>query len=138
MKSEKKNNCLLDKKMTLIYSLYLAIGSIAFFIFINGVYTTIQAKIWYYSSRYMVNSITLTIVPFFSSILLFLTCIWIIKKKKNAKITGIVGCLLLIVYPLYVYFVDIAIPYNFNYIVIMFVPSIFLLLISLIYWRKIN
>ena len=138
MKSEKKNNCLLDKKMTLIYSLYLAIGSIAFFIFINGVYTTIQAKIWYYSSRYMVNSITLTIVPFFSSVLLFLTCIWIIKKKKNAKITGIVGCLLLIVYPLYVYFVDIAIPYNFNYIVIMFVPSIFLLMISFIYWRKIN
>ena len=138
MKSEKKNNCLLDKKMTLIYSLYLAIGSIAFFIFINGVYTTIQAKIWYYSSRYMVNSITLTIASFFSSVLLFLTCIWILKKKKNAKITGIVGCLLLIVYPLYVYFVDIAIPYNFNYIVIMFVPSIFLLMISLIYWRKIN
>lgn len=138
MKSEKKNNFLLDKKMTLIYSLYLAIGSIAFFIFINGVYTTIQAKIWYYSSRYMVNSITLTIASFFSSVLLFLTCIWILKKKKNAKITGIAGCLLLIIYPLYVYLVDIVIPYNFNYIVIMFVPSIFLLLISLIYWRKIN
>ncbi len=138
MKSEKKNNCLLDKKMTLIYSLYLAIGSIAFFIFINGVYTTIQAKIWYYSSRYMVNSITLTIASFFSSVLLFLTCIWILKREKNAKITGIAGCLLLIIYPLYVYLVDIVIPYNFNYIVIMFVPSIFLLLISLIYWRKIN
>jgi len=138
MKSEKKNNCLLDEKMTLVYSLYLAIGSIAFFIFINGVYTTIQAKIWYYSSRYMVNSITLTIASFFSSGLLFLTCIWILKKKKNAKIAGIAGCLLLIVYPLYVYLVDIMIPYNFNYIVIMFVPSIFLLMISLIYWRKIN
>jgi len=131
-----KNNCLIDKKMTLIYSLYLAIGSIAFFIFINGVYTTIQAKIWYYSSRYMVNSIILTIIPFFSSVLLFLTCLWIIKKKKNAKKIGIVGCLFLIVYPLYVYIVDIAVPYNINYIFIMFVPAIVLLLFSLFYWRK--
>jgi len=136
MKLDKNYHCLLDKKMTLIYSLYLAIGSIAFFIFINGVYTTIQAKIWYYSSRYMVNSITLTTVPFFASVLLFLTCIWIVKNKKNAKILGIMGCLLLIVYPLYVYIIDIAVPYNFNYIVIMFIPAIVLFLISLIYWKK--
>jgi hypothetical protein len=135
--SEKNNHFLLDKKITLIYSLYLSIGSIAFFIFINGVYTTIQAKIWAYSYRYMVNSITLTVIPFFASILLFITCFWIVKKKKNAKIFGIIGCLLLTVYPLYVYVADLTVPYNFNYIVIMFIPVVVLFLISIFYWRKI-
>jgi hypothetical protein len=136
VKSEENNHFLLDKKMTLIYSLYLAIGSIAFFIFINGVYTTIQAKIWAYSSRYMVNSITLTVISFIASILLVITCFWIVKNKKNAKFYGIIGCLLLIIYPLYIYIVGIAVPYNFNYIAIMFIPAVVLFLITLYYWRK--
>ena len=128
--------CLLDKKMTLIYSFYLAIAGVAFFIFINGLYTTFQAKIWQYSERYMTNSVTLTIVPLFAGLLLLLTCFWILKNKKNAKITGIIGCLFLIIYPIYVTILDIEMPYSFNYILIMLVPAIVLLMVTLFFWKK--
>ena len=124
--------------MTLMYSLYLAIGSIAFFIFINGVYTTLQARICQYSDRFMVNSITLTCVSFFASILLFFTCFWILKKKKIAKISGLSGLFLLIIYPIYIIIIDLKVPYSFNYIFIMCIPAIILLIISIIYWRKIK
>jgi hypothetical protein len=136
MKSEKNYQYKFDKKMILIYSLYLAIGSIAFFIFINGIYTTIQANIWHYSLRYITNSIVFTVVTFISCILLFATCILILKTKKYAKIFGLIGCLLLIFYPLYIYLVDIITPYNFNYIFILFFPALISVIISLFYWRK--
>ena len=127
-----------EKKQLLQYSLFLSIGSICFFIFLNGVYTTIQAMIWYYSARYLVSSVTLTLVYFFSSILFFISCYLIIKKREKVIIPGILGCLLILIYPMYILLVEITVPYNFNYSMILIIPAMVILCLGIFFRKKIT
>jgi len=135
-KCKKEIPVIVDKNMLILYSLYLAFGSVAFFIFINSIYTTGQAIIWRYSWKYILNSGIIAFASLFSGVLFFLTCYWMLRLKKIAKISGIFSCLVFIFYPLVVVIFGTTVPYSFTYILILCFPVAVLLILSLWFWKK--
>ena len=127
-----------DKKLALLYSFYLSIGSVALFIFIISGFNTIEAVLWKYTTKYIINSSALTLVALISGILLLFSGYLMLKEKKNAKVTGIIGCLILIIYPLFVLILETKVPYSFNYILLLIIPAIIIIVLSIIIGRKIK
>ena len=124
-----------DKNILLLYSLYLALGSIALFVCLNNLYTTSQAIIWKYSVKYIVNSLTLVLASFVSGLFFLIACFWMIQSKKIAKMIGLFGCIFLIVYPLYVLYINMMMPYSFTYLMILCIPAVVVAFLSIL-WRK--
>ena len=58
---------LIDKKTTLVYSLYLAIGSVSLFIALNILNTAYQGFIWSYTTKYVLNSLAIALVLLIAS-----------------------------------------------------------------------
>ena len=125
-----------DKKLAVLYSFYLSIGSVAIFIFILSGFNTIESVLWQYTTKYIINSAVLTLVALMSGILILFTCYLMLKEKKIAKVTGIIGCLILILYPPIILILEIKVPYSFNYIILLIVPAIIILVFSIIIGKK--
>jgi hypothetical protein len=117
-----------DKKTLLLYSLYLAISSVSFFIAINQLYTTYQGYIWSYTTKYVLNSLAVSLVLLIASGLLFMGCYQMVKGNRFPRILGAIGCLLIIVYPGYVFFIDSYVPYAFYYTLLLWIPALIVLL----------
>ncbi len=135
-KCKKELPFIVDKKLALLYSFYLSIGSVALFIFIISGFNTIEAVLWQYTTKYIVNSAVLTLAALISGILLLFTCYLMLIEKKIAKVTGSIGCLILMIYPLFVLILEIKVPYSFNYILLLIVPAIIILVLSTIIGKK--
>jgi len=148
MKNNIKN---LDKKKITLYSLYLVLGGIAFFI-VSGYF---QAAIYYFHHLYnwdanvtrdifweFMGLLVFFFVLLLAGVLLTITYLGFIYSKKYSRVTGIIGCILFISYSLYniIYVANntysgfestIVIPY-----ISLFILSIILLFLTLIYWKK--
>ena len=127
---------LIQKENTLVYSLYLAIGSISIFIALNVLNTAYQGFIWSYTTKYVLNSLAIALVLLIASALLFMGCYKILKDKKFSYALGAIGCLLLIVYPGYVLLIDSYVPYAFYYMLLLWIPALIVLMIAVIAWKK--
>jgi hypothetical protein len=127
---------LIQKKNTLVYSLYLAIGSITLFIALNILNTAYQGFIWSYTTKYVLNSLAIALVLLIASALLFMGCYQILKGKKISFTLGAIGCLLLIVYPGYVLLIDSYVPYAFYYMLLLWIPALIVLIIAVLVWKK--
>ena len=127
---------LTDKKLALLYSFYLSIGSVTLFIFIISGFNTIESVLWQYTTKYIINSAVLTLAALISEVLLLFSCYLMLKEKKIAKTTGSIGCLILMTYPLFVLILEIKFPYSFNYILLLIVPAIIILVLSIIIGKK--
>ncbi len=127
---------LIQKKNTLVYSLYLAIGSISLFIALNILNTAYQGFIWSYTIKYVLNSLAIALVLLIASALLFMGCYQILKGKKFSFMLGAIGCLLLVVYPGYVLLIDFYVPYAFYYMLLLWMPALIVLIIAVIVWKK--
>jgi hypothetical protein len=127
---------LIQKKNTLVYSLYLAIGSVSLFIALNILNTAYQGFIWSYTTKYVLNSLAIALVLLIASALLFMGCYQILKGKKFSFTLGVIGCLLFIVYPGYVLLIDSYVPYAFYYMLLLWIPALIVLIIAVLVWKK--
>jgi len=138
----KSTNCkpetllLIQKKNTLVYSLYLAISSVSLFIALNILNTAYQGFIWSYTTKYVLNSLAIAFVLLIASALLFMGCYQILKGKKFSFALGAIGCILLIVYPGYVFIIDSYVPYAFYYMLLLWIPALIVLIIAVFFWKK--
>ena len=135
-KSKTEIPFLIDKKTVLVYSLYLAIGSVSLFIALNILNTTYQGFIWSYTTKYVLNSLAIALVLLIASALLFMGCYQILKGKKFSFTLGAIGCLLLIVYPGYVLCIDSYVPSAFYYMLLLWIPALIVLIIAVLVWKK--
>jgi len=138
MTSHQKNNTILlfhgEKKTLLVYSLFIAISSVSLFIAITMLYTAYQGYIWSYTTKYVTNSVAVALVLLIACSLLLMGCYQMIKGKKYPRILGTLGCLLLIIYPVYIVFIDTYVPYATTYILLLWAPALIVLLVALYVW----
>jgi hypothetical protein len=135
-KNKEKTLFLKDKKTLLLYSLYLAIGSVSFFIAMNMLYTAYQGYIWSYTSKYVINSLATALVLLIASGLLFMGCYQIVKGHKSSRILGAIGYILLIFYPAYVLLIDSYVPYAFHYILLLWIPAFVVFIFAVYLWYR--
>lgn len=127
----------LNKKQILIYSLYLSLGSLALFISLTGLYTTLQAILWQYTTKYIVNSAILSIVAFTAGILLIGSSYLLLKNNPMAINAGFLGCSLFLIYPCAVLLFEAMMPYSFTYLIVLTIPALVILIITgLLIWKK--
>jgi hypothetical protein len=112
---------LADKKTGLLYSLYLAVGSVLLFASMIALNTAYEGFIWSYSTRYIVNSFTLAFALFLSGTLLIVACVWLIQARPSARIFGFAGIGFLIAYSLFVLFIDRYIAYTLVYVLMLLI-----------------
>ena len=127
---------LIQKKNTLVYSLYLAIGSVSLFIALNILNTAYQGFIWSYTTKYVLDSLAIALILLIASALLFMGCYQMLKGKKFSFMLGAIGCLLLVVYPGYVLLIDFYVPYAFYYMLLLWMPALIVLIIAVLVWKK--
>jgi hypothetical protein len=123
-----------DKRQGVLYSLYLALGSISLFVFVNAGYVMIQAVLWQYTSTYIINAGVITLVSFLAGCLFLLSCFGVATGKKIVSSTGFLGCLLLIVYPLVAMFTK-NLPSSYEYLLVLLAPAVFILILTVV-WRR--
>jgi hypothetical protein len=63
-------------------------------------------------------------------------CYQIVKGKKFSYNLGVIGCLLLIVYPGYVFFIDFYVPYVFYYMLLLWIPALIVFIVAVLVWKK--
>jgi hypothetical protein len=112
---------LADKKTGLLYSLYLAVGSVSLFASMIALNTAYEGFIWSYSTRYIVNSFTLAFALFLSGVLLIVACVRLLQAKSSARIFGFAGVGFLITYSLFVLFIDRYISYTLVYVLMLLI-----------------
>jgi hypothetical protein len=129
----------IDTKTRIIQSFYLLFGAITGFLFITFIFGAILLSFDYnwnlFTVRFFINSILLLS----TMILLIITYRGFLHLKRYARFTGLTGCILLMIYS--IIWVD---SYNIYYYgwtnliqqIIIFISSIVLLIITLIYWKK--
>jgi hypothetical protein len=133
-KSNEKILFLKEKKTLLLFSLYLAIGSVAVFIALIMLFTAYQGYIWSYTTKYVINSLATALFLLIASSLLLIGCYHLVKGKGFPMALGAIGCILLIVYPIYVLLVDSYVSYEFHYVLLLWVPAFIVLFILAYIW----
>lgn len=126
----------IDKKTILLYSLYLAIGSVSIFASMVALNTAYQGFIWSYSQRYIINSFILAFALFISGILLILACWKILQKRPSARLFGFVGAGFLVGYSLFILLIDRYIAYTLVYVLVLLVLSVLILTGAVVFYKK--
>jgi hypothetical protein len=125
-----------DKQTLLLYSAYLAGGSISLFASLVALNTAYQGFIWSYSQRYIINSITVALALFLSGVLLIIACVRLIQEKKSSRVFGFAGIGFLIAYSLFVLVIDRYIAYTLVYMLILLVLFALLMISMVLFLRK--
>ena len=127
---------LADKKTGLLYSMYLAVGSVSLFASMIALNTAYQGFIWSYSTRYIVNSFTLAFALFLSGALLIVACVRLLQEKSSARIFGFAGIGFLIAYSLFILFIDRYIAYTLVYVLMLLVLFAFIVTCAVFFFHK--
>jgi hypothetical protein len=127
---------LADKKTGLLYSLYLAIGSVSLFASMVALNTAYQGFIWSYSTRYIINSFTLALALFLSGALLIIACFKLLQKRSSARLFGFAGIGFLIAYSLFILFIDRYIAYTLVYVLMLLVLSALIIAGAVLFYKK--
>jgi hypothetical protein len=125
-----------DKKTLFLYSFYLVLASITWYVFVNVLYTLSTAILWKYSRSYLLSVALLAFVLLLAGMLLVFTCWGILSKKKYVKTTGLLSCLILIGYPVMILVQGTYVPYAYHYMILMIAPVVILFLLSIFLWRR--
>ncbi|VVB60198.1 Uncharacterised protein [uncultured archaeon] len=125
-----------DKKIGLLYSLYLAVGSVSLFASMIALNTAYQGFIWSYSTRYIVNSFTLAFALFLSGALLIIACVLLLQARPSARIFAFAGVGFLIAYSLFTLFIDRYIAYTLVYVLMLLILFAFIVTGALFFFYK--
>lgn len=122
------------KTTLLLYSLFLAVGSVSLFITLIQLYTAYQGYIWSYTAKYVINSLATALVLLIASGLFLMGCYQMVKGRRFPNILGAIACVILIIYPSYVFLIDSYVPYAFQYVLILWIPAFVVLFIVMYVW----
>ena len=140
MTSERKSKTeipfLKDKRTLLLYSAYLAVGSMSLFASLVALNTAYQGWIWSYSARYIVNSITLAFALFLSGALLIIACVRLLQERASARLFGFAGIGFLIAYSLFVLFIDRYIAYTLVFVLMLLILFALIMIGAVFFFRK--
>jgi hypothetical protein len=125
-----------DKKTGLLYSFYLAIGSVSLFASLVALNTGYQGLIWDYSVRYVVNSFTLALALFLAGLMLIIACVRLQQQRKSFRTFGFVGLGFLVAYSLFVLFIDRYIAYTLVYVLALIVLFVIVLALMIFFIQK--
>jgi hypothetical protein len=125
-----------EKKTGLLYSLYLAIGSVSLFASMVALNNAYQGFIWSYSTRYVINSFILAFALFLSGFFLIIACMKLLKKRSSARLFGFIGIGFLLAYSLFVLFIDRYIAYTLVYVVMLLILSVFIMVGAVFFYKK--
>ena len=130
----------------IIYSSYLALGGIAIYVAIGNIggYALLSQLYNLDVEKNIEYLITIT-TTLVAGILLIITYHGFLHARTYPKLTGLSGCAILLIYPIYWYVDSINsvgsdyefIYYNFSILSIM-IASIILLILTLVYWKKLS
>jgi hypothetical protein len=138
-KNQTPNNTgvfLVDKKTGLLYSLYLALGSVSLFASMVALNTAYQGFIWSYSTKYVINSFVLALALFLSGALLIISCTKLLKKRPSARLFGFVGIGFLIAYSLFILIIDRYIAYTLVYVLMLLILSVLIMVGAVFFYKK--
>lgn len=135
-KSKPETSGLTNKKTLLVYSAYLAIGSVSMFASLVALNTAYQGFIWSYSSRYIINSITLAFALFVSGALLIIACVRLIQTRPSARMFGFAGIGFLIAYSLFVLIIDRYIAYTLVYVLLLLILFALVMTVAVFFFYK--
>jgi hypothetical protein len=138
-KNQTPNNMgvfLVDKKTGLLYSLYLALGSVSLFASMVALNTAYQGFIWSYSTKYVINSFVLALALFLSGALLIISCTKLLKKRPSARLFGFVGIGFLIAYSLFILIIDRYIAYTLVYVLMLLILSVLIMVGAVFFYKK--
>lgn len=127
---------LVDKKTGLLYSLYLAIGSVSLFASMVALNTAYQGFIWSYSERYIINSFVLAFALFLSGVLLIIACVRLVQGKQSARVFGFAGLVFLIAYSLFILVIDRYIAYTLVYVLMLLVLFALIMVTAIFFVHK--
>ena len=126
---------LIDKKRMAIQSFYLALGSISAFLFLIYISNLFDYAFNEYMSYFPLKYFILSFLALPTTILLIITYHGFFHSKRYARFTGLVGCILLIIFSILwteSYYISNIVP------IILLIFVIALLVLTLIYWRKLR
>ena len=135
-KSKTEIPFLKDKKTLLLYSAFLAIGSVSLFASLVALNTAYQGFIWSYSTRYIINSITLAFSLFLSGALLIVACVRLLQARSSARLFGFAGIGFLIAYSLFVLFIDRYIAYTLVFVLMLLILFALIVAGAVFFFRK--
>jgi hypothetical protein len=127
---------LAEKKTGLLYSLYLAVGSVSLFASMVALNTAYQGFIWSYSTRYIINSFTLAFALFLSGVFLIIACFKLLQKRSSARLFGFAGIGFLITYSLFILVIDRYIAYTLVYVLMLLVLSVLIMTGAALFYKK--
>jgi len=127
---------LADKKTGLLYSMYLAVGSVSLFASMIALNTAYEGFIWHYSTRYIVNSFTLAFALFLSGAFLIVACVRLIQARSSARKFGFAGVGFLIAYSLFVLLIDQYIAYTLVYVLMLLVLFAMIMTGAVLFFHK--
>lgn len=135
-KSKTETTVTLNKKTLLVYSTYLAVGCVSLFASLVALNTAYQGFIWSYSSRYVINSITLAFALFVSGALLIIACVRLIQTRPSARLFGFAGVGFLIAYSLFVLIIDRYIAYTLVYVLMLLILFALVMTTAVVFLHK--
>jgi len=125
-----------DKNTVLLYSLYLAVGSVSIFASMVALNTAYQGFIWSYSQQYIINSFVLAFALFLSGVFLIIACRKLLQKKPSSRLFGFVGAGFLVGYSLFILLIDRYIAYTLVYVLILLILSLIILSGAVLLYKK--
>ncbi|MBU0497360.1 MAG: hypothetical protein KKC68_07295 [Candidatus Thermoplasmatota archaeon] len=125
-----------DKNQLLIYSLFLAFGSVSIYVFVNAIYTMYQGIIWTYTISFVINAGLITLVSLVVGFLFLLACLRMVQGKTYSWYPAIISSIILIGYPLAILFLGSQMPASFEHFLFLLIPTSILLIILVILWKK--
>ena len=125
----------IDKKRIIVQSFYLALGSIAAFIFLIYFEFFLEYGSYVDMADFSLKYFIFLILALPSAIFLIITYHGFLNSKRYARFSGLGGCILLII--LSIFWTEIYYGSNFTQIILL-ISSIILLVLTLIFWRKLR
>jgi hypothetical protein len=76
------------------------------------------------------------LIALLASMIFFISCWFMVKKKPVYKYSGIVATLILIIFPLFFFLRGSTMPLSFDYLLLLSLPAVVLLILLLFLWKK--
>jgi hypothetical protein len=126
------------KHQLLLYSLFIGLGSVSLYVFVTGFNTIYLGIVWKYTDSYIFNASIISLVALLASLIFFISCWFMIKKKPVYKYSGIVATIILIIFPYLFFLQGSSMPLSFEYLLLLSLPAVILFIFIILMWKKLD
>ena len=117
----------------LLYTGFIALAAVSFYLAIVEADTAYTGYIWKYSTQYIYKTALYAITMFIAALFLAQSSLLLIRRKPYGSIPGLFGCLILVAFPAYLLAVD---PEHAVPLAILIIPALLFILFCILLLRK--